>query len=69
VLRHIELSPALYDAFEAAIRKLYADNMMLTVPPIPLNLDGLDAIRWRDRMRQEIPRMPSLAAPSQNAPV
>lgn len=57
VLRHIELSPALYDTFETAIRKLYADNVMLTVPPIPLNLDGLDAIRWRDRLRQEIPRM------------
>ncbi|KYK44759.1 hypothetical protein A1D31_35875 [Bradyrhizobium liaoningense] len=57
VLRHVELSPALYDAFETAIRKLYTDNMMLTVPPIPVNLDGLDAIRWRDRLRQEIPRM------------
>lgn len=57
VLRHIELPPALYDTFEAALRRLYADNMMLTVPPIPLDLDGLDAIRWRDRLRQEIPRM------------
>lgn len=57
VLRHIELSPALYDAFETAIRKLYAENIMLTVPPIPLDLDGLEAIRWRDRLRQELPRM------------
>lgn len=57
VLRHVELPPAVHDAFETAIRKLYADNVMITVPPIPLNLDGLEAIRWRDRLRQEMPRM------------
>ena len=28
--------------------------MMLDVPPIPADLDNLDGIRWRDRMRREI---------------
>ena len=31
--------------------------MMLTVPPIPADLEHLDGIRWRDRMRREIARM------------
>lgn len=57
VLRHVELPPALSDAFEEAIRKLYAENMMLSVPPIPADQAGLAGIRWRDRLRREIGRM------------
>jgi hypothetical protein len=57
VLTRKTLPPALHDAFFEAFRTLYAENMMLTVPPMPLRLDDLDGIRWRDRMRREIARM------------
>lgn len=57
VLRHTDLSPAMRDAFRKALRSLYSENMMLDVPPIPADLDNLDAIRWRDRLRSEIGRM------------
>jgi hypothetical protein len=57
VLQHVKLPPALHDAFFDALRNLYAENMMLDPPPIPADLDNLDGIRWRDRMRREIPRM------------
>ena len=30
---------------------------MLDPPAIPADLDNLDGIRWRDRMRREIARM------------
>ena len=59
VLAHINLPRALHDAFFDALRNLYADNMMLNVPAIPSDMESLDGIRWRDRMRQEIPRMNS----------
>lgn len=57
VLDRIDLPRSLHDAFFEALRNLYAENMMLTVPPIPADLEHLDGIRWRDRMRREIPRM------------
>lgn len=57
VLAHATLPPALHDAYFNAFRALYAENMMLVVPPIPADLDNLDGIRWRDRMRREIARM------------
>jgi hypothetical protein len=57
VLESIDLPRPLYEAFFEAVRNLYAENMMLTVPPIPTDLDHLDGIRWRDRMRREIARM------------
>jgi hypothetical protein len=57
VLRHVQLPRSLHDAFFESLRNLYAENMMLEVPPIPADLDNLDGIRWRDRMRQEIGRM------------
>lgn len=57
VLRHVQLPPSLHDAFFDSLRSFYAGNMMLEVPPIPANLDNLDGIRWRDRMRREIGRM------------
>ena len=57
VLEHVDLPRPLHDAFFEALRNLYAENMMLTVPPIPAHLDDLDGIRWRDRMRREIARM------------
>ncbi len=57
VLGHIDLPRPLHDAFFEALRNLYAENMMLTVPPIPADLEHLDGIRWRDRMRREIVRM------------
>ena len=57
VLEHVDLPRPLHDAFFEALRTLYADNMMLAVPPIPADLDHLDGIRWRDRMRREIVRM------------
>jgi hypothetical protein len=53
------LPTKLHDAFFESIRKLYAENMMLEVPTIPVDLDNLDGIRWRDRMRDEIARMKS----------
>jgi hypothetical protein len=57
VLAHASLPPALHDAYFEAFRALYAENMMLAVPPIPAELDDLDGIRWRDKMRREIARM------------
>jgi hypothetical protein len=57
VLDHVNLPRALHDFFFGALSGLYADSMMLVVPPIPADLDHLDGIRWRDRMRREIPRM------------
>lgn len=57
VLRHIDLPRSLHDAFFEALRALYAENMMLDVPPIPVDSETLDGIRWRDRMRREIARM------------
>lgn len=57
VLAHVELSNSLHDAFFEALRALYAENMLVDVPPIPDNLDTLDGIRWRDRLRHDIPRM------------
>ena len=57
MLDHIDLPRSLHDAFFEALRNLYAENMMLVVPPIPADLDNLDGIRWRDRMRREIARM------------
>lgn len=57
VLCHVGLPPTLHAAFFDAIRALYAETMMLEVPPIPADLDNLDGIRWRDRMRSEIARM------------
>ena len=57
VLDHAALPRALHDALFEAFRALYAENMMLTVPPIPADLEHLDGIRWRDRMRREIARM------------
>lgn len=57
VLEHIDLPRRLHDALFEAFRNLYAENIMLTVPPIPADLEQLDGIRWRDRMRREIARM------------
>ena len=57
VLERADLPRPLHDAFFEAFRNLYAENMMLTVPPIPADLEHLDGIRWRDRMRREIARM------------
>jgi hypothetical protein len=57
VLAQTSTPPALYDACFEALRALYAENMMLTAPPIPAELDNLEGIRWRDRMRREIARM------------
>ncbi len=57
VLRHVQLPRSLHDAFFEALRTLYAENMMLEVPPIPADLENLDGIRWRDRLRREIGRM------------
>jgi hypothetical protein len=57
VLRHVTLPHSLHDALFEALRQLYAENMMLEVPPIPAELESLDGIRWRDRMRREITRM------------
>ena len=57
VLDHAALPRALHDALFEAFRALYAENMMLIVPPIPADLEHLDGIRWRDRMRREIARM------------
>lgn len=57
VLQHVDLPRPLHDAFFDALRTLYGENMMLEVPPIPADLDNLDGIRWRDRLRREIGRM------------
>lgn len=57
VLQHVDLPRSLHDALFDALRDLYAENMMLEVPPIPAELDKLDGIRWRDRLRIEIRRM------------
>jgi hypothetical protein len=57
ILQHVELPAPLHDAFFEAFRTLYAENMLLEVPPIPGDLDNLDGIRWRDRLRREIARM------------
>ena len=57
VLSHVDLPLTLHDAFAQAFRRLYAENLMLDVPSIPPNPDGLEAIRWRDHMRRETGRM------------
>jgi hypothetical protein len=57
VLRHVELPPALHDAFFGALRALYAESILLSVPPVPVDLESLEGIRWRDRMRTEIARI------------
>jgi hypothetical protein len=57
VLRHTDLPMSLHKAFQEALSALYAQNMLLAVPPVPSDLDGLEGIRWRDRLRLEIPRM------------
>ncbi len=57
VLERVDLPRPLHDAFFEAFRNLYAENMMLIVPAIPADLEHLDGIRWRDRMRREIARM------------
>ena len=56
VLQHADLSPGLAGAFDVALRRLYADNMLLEPPPAPADPESLDAIRWRDRMRRAIAR-------------
>jgi hypothetical protein len=56
-LASVDLPPVLHDALFEAFRTLYADNMMLAVPPMPADLEQLDGIRWRDRMRRETARM------------
>jgi len=57
VLRQVELPSQLRDALFESLRTLYAENTMLDPPPIPRDLENLDGIRWRDRMRREIARM------------
>lgn len=58
VLRHLSSLPrSLHDKLFEALRTLYAENMMLQIPPIPLDLENLDGIRWRDNLRREIGRM------------
>ena len=57
VMERVDLPRPLHDAFFEAFRTLYGENMMLAVPPIPPDLEHLDGIRWRDRMRREIARM------------
>ena len=56
-LERIDLPRPLHDAFFEALRNLYAENMMLTVPPIPADLDNLTHSR-RDRMRREYQYVP-----------
>lgn len=63
VLRHVDLPRSLHEKFFEALRSLYAENMMLEVPGIPVDLENLDGIRWRDRMRREIARMKSDVLP------
>ncbi len=63
VLRHVDLPCSLHEKFFEALRSLYAENMMLEVPGIPVDLENLDGIRWRDRMRREIARMKSDVLP------
>jgi hypothetical protein len=57
VLRHLALPPNLHDALFEALRTLYAENILLDVPLIPADLEGLEGIRWRDQMRTEIARL------------
>jgi hypothetical protein len=57
VLRHVQLPRGLHHALFEALRRLYAENMMLEVPPIPADSESLDGVRWRDKMRREIARM------------
>jgi Type IV secretion-system coupling protein DNA-binding domain len=61
VLDTQNLPPALQDAWHAALRSLYAENMPLETPAIPDDLESLDGVRWRDRMRRDIQRMKSNA--------
>ena len=59
VLSQVTLPHSMHTALFEALRGLYAGNMMLDVPPIPDDLNGLDGIRWRDRLRTEIARIKS----------
>jgi len=57
VLKFVELPPALQQFFGPAICDLYSSNMMLNVPPMPRELESLEGIRWRDRLRNATARM------------
>ena len=57
VLKFVELPVALRQFFGPALCDLYSGNMMLNVPPMPLDLESLEGIRWRDSLRSAIPRM------------
>lgn len=63
VLSAVELPRPLHDALFDGLRTLYAENILLDVPPIPDDLDALDGIRWRDRLKREIARMRGDAVP------
>ena len=56
VLRHVDLPRSLAATFDAALRQLYSENLLLDPPPIPDDLETLEAIRWRDQLRRAIPR-------------
>jgi len=57
VLAPLTLPGPLRDAFFDALRQLYAENILLEVPPPPAAQESLDGIRWRDRLNREIPRL------------
>jgi hypothetical protein len=57
VLAPLTLPGPLRDAAFDALRQLYAENLLVEVPLPPTDQEGLEAIRWRDRLRHEIPRL------------
>ena len=57
VLKFVELPPAMQQFFGPALCDLYSSNMMLHVPPMPQDLESLEGIRWRDRLRSATAQM------------
>jgi hypothetical protein len=56
-LAPLTLPGPLRDCLFDALRELYADNLLLDVPSPPADPESLDGIRWRDRLKREIPRL------------
>src|SRR5665213_2372775 len=57
VLKFVELPLAMQQFFGPALCDLYSSNMMLNVPPMPYDLESIEGIRWRDRLRNATTRM------------
>ena len=67
VLAPLTLPGPLRDALFDGLRQLYAENLLLEVPAPPEDQESLEAVRWRDRLRREMPRLNPAAVDAMRA--